>query len=80
MKIGKIFAYYSLFLIFFPVDLHEILEQLQSVSKMNDLKLCEVCKPGTFENVKDINAYVPAVTAFGIPQHLLKEVQDINRY
>ena len=53
---------------------------MDTLLKMDKLKICEVCKPGIIERISDVNAYEPVVTAFQISPDVLRVLPQLKRY
>lgn len=71
--------YTLFFLVLFSVNLAEIDQKLESLSKIDSLKICEVCKPGILESVSDVNAYEPIVTVFELPPDVFVVIQKLKK-
>lgn len=76
---GLFVALYIIFFVLFSVDLAEIDQKLESLSKIDSLKICEVCKPGILERVSDVNAYEPIVTVFELPPDVFVVIQKLKK-
>lgn len=71
--------YTLFFLVLFSVNLAEIDQKLESLSKIDSLKICEVCKPGILESLSDVNAYEPIVTVFELPPDVFVVIQKLKK-